>query len=185
MILSNSGTIVPPSRATSWFKTVTHCILSGSSFTKELPNWKRLAQSTVQHFDRGGQRSTSQLRTPRRSEKQQTKRCSNYIYSEHPEHILAPCYRTAPTFAACNAHTKGTFVLAVGDSLALNGDLGVLSAGPRAASQGYTNGERKAIKGKYHDGIKGGYEKTKPPFHSYPHTPLTPDHLHGNQVQPK
>lgn len=64
--------------------------------------------------------------------------------------------------------TKGTFVLTVGDCLTLNGDLGVLSAGPRAVSQGYTNGERKAIKGKYHDGIKGGYEKTKLPFHSSP-----------------
>lgn len=55
----------------------------------------------------------------------------------------------------------------------------MLSAGPGAVSQGYTNGERKAIKGKYHDGIKeGGYEKTKLPFHG-PHF----DHLHGNKVQ--
>lgn len=75
--------------------------------------------------------------------------------------------------------TKGTFVLTVGDCLALNGDLGVLSAGPGAASQGYTNGERKAIKGKYHDGNKGGYEKTKLPFRDPP--PL--HHLHGNKVQ--
>lgn len=130
--------------------------------------WKRLAQCTVQRSDRRGQRSISHLRTPQSSEKQNTKLCSNYICSEHPEHILAQCYRTAPTFPACNVCTKGTFVLTVGDCLALNGDLGVLSAGPRAASQGYTNGERKAIKGKYHDGNKGGYEKTKLPFHDPP-----------------
>lgn len=61
-------------------------------------------------------------------------------------------------------HTKGTFVLTVGDCLALNGDLGALSAGPGVVSQGYTNGERKAIKEKYHDGIKGGYGKTKASF---------------------
>ncbi|TNN55266.1 hypothetical protein EYF80_034532 [Liparis tanakae] len=89
-------------------------------------------------------------------ERPETKRRSNYIYSEHPKHILAPCYWTAPTSPACNARTKGTFVLTVGDCPALNGDLGVLSAGPGAVSQGSTNGERKAIKGKYHDGIKGG-----------------------------
>lgn len=71
----------------------------------------------------------------------------------------------------------GTFVLAVGDCLALNGDLGVLSAGPELLSQGCTNGEREAIKGKYHDGVKGGYEKTKLPFHSSPFC-----HLHGNQA---
>lgn len=130
--------------------------------------WKRLAQCTVQRSDRRGQRSISHLCTPQSSEKQNTKLCSNYICSEHPEHILAQCYRTAPTFPACNVCTKGTFVLTVGDCLALNGDLGVLSAGPRAASQGYTNGERKAIKGKYHDGNKGGYGKTKLPFHDPP-----------------
>lgn len=132
----------------------------------------------MQHFDRrakGPPLSYTLLHALKGSE---TKRCSNYIYSEHPEHILAPCYRTAPTSPACNARTKGTFVLTVGDCLALNGDLGVLSAGPGALSQGYTNGERKAIKGKYHDGIKGGYEKTKLPFHSPPC-----HHLHGNQVQ--
>lgn len=84
---------------------------------------------------------------------------------------------TAPAFPACNTCTKGTFVLTVGDCLALNGHLGVFSAGHIDVSQGYTNGERKAIKRKYHDGIKGGNEKTKPPFQN---SPL--DHLHGNQV---
>lgn len=80
-------------------------------------------------------------------ERLQTKRCGNYIYSEHAKHISAQYYKSASSTAACSVGTKGTFVLTVGDGLALKRDLGVLSAGPELSLGGTLMGNERLLKG--------------------------------------